>query len=52
MFSSTQSQKQTNELKVWSKPAIVLERSLEVKAQQGPNPGDALGPFGPLTTGT
>lgn len=50
MDSSTQSHKQANELKVWSKPAVVLERALEVKAQEGPNPGDALGPFGPLTT--
>lgn len=40
--------------KPWVQPQIILERSLEVQAQDG-GPGfqqfqGAMGPFGPLTT--
>lgn len=44
-----QPDKAENVKKPWTKPGIVLERSLEVKAQ-GSGPDSPLGPFGPLTT--
>lgn len=62
MYSlKSQPAKADNVKKPWAKPSIVVERSLEVKAQSSGPGGSSdsggssgsdspLGPFGPLTT--